>query len=100
MTSPRPPATGLRRAVEERSRPVLVALSRQPKALLPLLSAALLAGVVFGPGSVSLLCIVLLVVLVGWLSYLSWPAVDARGRLVRVAALVLLVVLGVQSVLP
>ncbi len=99
MSSPRPPAGPLRTAVERRSRVLLVALSRQPTWLLPVASGLLLVGVVLLPPASALLCLVLLVALVGWLAYLSWPVVDGRGRAVRVASLVLLLVLGAQSVL-
>jgi len=99
VSSPRPPAGPLRTAVERRSRVLLVALSRQPTWLLPVASGLLLVGVVLLPPASALLCLVLLVALVGWLAYLSWPVVDGRGRAVRVASLVLLLVLGAQSVL-
>jgi hypothetical protein len=32
---------------------------------------------------------------VGWIAYLSWPAVPASGRLLRVAMVVLVVALAV-----
>lgn len=92
-------ARPLRATVERRSAVLLVVLSRQPRWLLPLACAVLLAGVVFLPQAGAIACLVALLALVGWLSYLSWPAVDGRGRAVRVTSLVLLLVLGVQSVL-
>ena len=99
MSAPRPPASPLRTAVERRSRVLLVALSRQPKWLLPVASALLLAGVVLLPPAVALVCLAALLALVGWLAYLSWPVSDGRGRAIRVASLVLLVILGAQAVL-
>ena len=89
----------LRAGVERRSAPLLVVLSRQPRWLLPLATALLLAGVIFLPAVPAVVCLVALLAMVGWLSYLSWPVADPRGRVVRVATLALLVVLGVQSVL-
>ena len=94
---PRAPASSLRSAVEQRSGVLLVALSRQPRWLLPLVSALLLGGVVLLPPVAALACLVLLLALVGWLSYLSWPVVDARGRAVRLASLTVIVVLGVRA---
>ena len=91
--------SSLRAGVERRSAPLLVLLSRQPRWLLPLASALLLAGVLFLPAAGAVVCLVALLAVVGWLSYLSWPVADSRGRVVRVATLALLVVLGVQSVL-
>ena len=99
VSSPRPPAGPLRTAVERRSRVLLVALAGQPKWLLPVVSALLLAGVVLLPAAAALACLVVLLALVGWLGYLSWPVADGRGRAIRVASLLLLLVLGAQSVL-
>lgn len=99
MTRPRPPAGPLRAEVERRSRVAIVVLSRQPKWLLPVVTVLLLVGVVVLPPALALVCLVLVVGLVGWLAYLSWPVVDGRGRAVRVASLLLLLVLGAQSVL-
>ena len=87
----------LRTAVERRSATLLVVLSGQPRWLLPVVTAALLGGVVLLPRAPAAVCLAVLHALVGWLSYLSWPAVDPRGRAVRVVGLGLLVVLGVQS---
>lgn len=95
--STRPPPSPFRRAVEQRSSTLLVVLSGQPRWLLPLVSALLLAGVVFLPSAPAVLCLAVVLALVGWLSYLSWPVVDTRGRLIRVGLLVLLLVLGLQS---
>lgn len=89
----------LRAAVERRSRVLLVVLSRQPRWLLPVASGLLLVGVVLLPPLAALVALVLLLALVGWLAFLSWPVTDARGRTLRVASLLLLVVLGAQSVL-
>lgn len=97
--SPRPPPGPRRRVVEQRSSGLLVVLTRQPRWLLPLLSALLLGGVVFLPALPARACLVVLLGLVGWLSYLSWPVVDARGKAIRVALLALLLVLGLQSTL-
>lgn len=94
----RPPATGARREVERRSAVLLVWLSQRPRWLVPLATAALLAGVVFLPSGPALGCLVVVVALVGWLSYLSWPAVAGPQRLVRVATLLLLLAVGVLAV--
>ena len=41
-------------------------------------------------------CLLLLTLLVGWLAYLSWPAVEGRARLVRLLSVALLLGLLVQ----
>ncbi len=95
--SARPAPSPLRSAVETRSAPALRALSRRPRWTLPLVSALLLAAVVFAPAPVAAGCLAALLALLGWLSYLSWPVVDGRGKLLRLASLALLAVLGAQS---
>lgn len=89
--------TGLRRDVEQRSAVLLVWLSTLPRWLLPVAAAALLAGVVFAPTALALFCLLVLLAALGWLSFLSWPATDGRGRALRLMTLALLVLLGVQS---
>lgn len=98
MTEQRPPAGALRQAVEQRSAVALVWLAQRPRWILPVSMAAILGGVVFLPTVPALVCLVVLLSVVGWLSYLSWPAADGRGRLLRIGTLTLMVVLGVQSV--
>lgn len=85
--------------VERHSVVLLVVLSRQNRGLLALACAGLLAGGVLLPFAGALVCFALLVTFVGWLSYLSWPAVEGGARVVRVAALALLLVLAAQSLL-
>jgi hypothetical protein len=63
----------------------LVWLSTRPKVLLPLVSLALLIGGLAAPLPVGLVLLLLLLAVVGWLTYLSWPAVHGTARFVRVA---------------
>ena len=93
---PRPPATGLRRSVEKRSGPLLAFLSQQPKLLMPVVSLVLLIAGLALKGVAGAICLALLTLIVGWLAYLSWPAVEGRARLVRLLSVALLVVLVVQ----
>ena len=93
---PRPPATGLRRAVERRSAVLLVFLSHQPKLLVPLVSVLLLIGGLALQGVLGAICLALLVLLVGWLTYLSWPVVVGQARAVRLVTLGLLLALLVS----
>lgn len=88
--TPPPPSTGLRRTVERRSAPVLVFLSHQPKLLIPVVSVVLLVGGLALPSAYGAVCLGLLMLLVGWLSYLSWPAVVGPARAVRLVTLALL----------
>ena len=88
----------VRQAVEQRSVPVLLALSRQPRWLIALGAVALFAGLLLLPSVPAALCLLALLVVVGWLTFLSWPALDGGARLLRVVVAVGLLVLGLSSV--
>jgi hypothetical protein len=87
-----------RRAVEKRSAPVLVLLHGQHKAIVPLVSVLLLLGGLALPLPIGLVCLLLLVAFVAWLTYLSWPAIVGPARAVRLATLALLVFAGLSRV--
>lgn len=89
----------LRRTVERRSAPVLLWLSSRPRFLLPALVAVLLVGGLAAPAAYGRPLLAALALLLLWLSYLSWPALDGRGRAVRAAVLVLVVVALLQRVI-
>jgi hypothetical protein len=95
---PTPTAPGLRGAVERRSAPLLTWLTSRSKLLLPFGSLALLIGGFVLPVAIAVPMLLLLLGLVGWLTYLSWPAVQGGARVVRVATLVLLVLAVVITV--
>ena len=84
------PAPGLRGRVERVSAPVLLWLSARPRFVLPLLVGVLLVAGLASPPAVGVPLLLLLTVLIGWLSYLAWPALQAAQRLIRVATLGLL----------
>ncbi len=93
---PRPQAiaepSALRRAVSDRSAPVLRALSRQPKWLLGVVALALLVAGLILPGVGGAVLLLALAALAGWLAYLSWPLVATPGqRAIRVLVLLALV---------
>ena len=88
----------LRRTVERASAPVLLWLSSRPRFVLPLLVAALLVGGLAAPTPYALPLLLALGLLLLWLSYLSWPALDGRARVLRAAMLALIVVALVQRV--
>lgn len=88
----------LRRTVERRSAPVLLWLSSRPRFVLPVLVAVLLIGGLAAPAPYALPLLLALGLLLLWLSYLSWPALDGRGRLLRAAMLALIAVALLQRV--
>ena len=93
------PAPGFRGEVERTSAGVLVWLSARPRWFVPVLSAVLLLGGLFAPVGLGVPLLLLLVVFVGWLSYLSWPVVTGVQRVLRLATigLVLAAVAGKLS---
>ena len=89
----------LRRTVERASAPVLLWLSSRPRFLLPALVAVLLVGGLAAPAPIGLVLLLVLALLLTWLSYLSWPALDGRARALRAAMLALIAVALVQRVI-
>jgi hypothetical protein len=87
-----PPPSALREQVARLSAPVLRWLSQRPKVLLPLLSVALLIGGLAAPPALGAVLLLALLLVVGWLVFLSWPVVHGPARLVRLAVLGLLAV--------
>ena len=83
------PAPGLRGTVERASAPVLVWLHSKPKLLIPVLSALLLLGGLAAPVAVGIPLLLLLLLLVSWLGYLSWPVVQGTQKVVRLATVAL-----------
>jgi hypothetical protein len=86
-----------RRRVERRSAVLLGRIGRLPTwsplvVVLGLTSAGLLVR-----GPVGALLLAVLALLLGWLSYLSWPALQPGGRLVRALVLALVVAAAVRQ---
>ena len=73
-------------------------LHQQPVWLLPLVVALLLVVGLAVPGWIGAAALVLVAAFLGWLAALSWPQTPTRGRLLRVAAVVgVLVVAVIQA---
>ena len=87
MTNP----SGLRAAVERRSAVFLVFLQQLPRWVLLAVAAGLLLIGMIGNGWPGAVALLLLAVFLGWFAYLSWPALDVPFRLMRVAAVGVLV---------
>lgn len=92
----RQPAPGLRGKVERATAPVLVWLSTLPRFVLPIASVALLITGLAAPAAVGVPAMLLVIVLIAWLTYVSWPAVQGVQRLLRlgVVGLLLAALLG------
>lgn len=91
--------TPLRRTVERRSAAPLAWLAARPRWVPFLVVLALLLGGLFAPSAVGAALLVLLALLLGWLTYLSWPRLPPGGRLARLAILGLVLVAAVARAL-
>ena len=88
------PAPGLRGRIERRSAPALLWFSSRPKVVLPALTVLLLLVGLVAPTPVGVPVLFVLALLIGWLSYLSWPVVSRSGRAVRVVMVALVLMLA------
>ncbi|MBB5778607.1 DUF6703 family protein [Nonomuraea jabiensis] len=90
-----PGATGLRKAVEQRSAvPMTYLFTQVPRWTAPtVLVVLLLVGfAVANPlGGVAVLPVI---AFIGWLAYLSWPSLGIGGKVMRVAMLTFLLLLA------
>jgi hypothetical protein len=77
----------------------MVFLGRLPTWVLLVVIFGLLVVGMAGSGWVGASGLLVLLVLLGWFAYLNWPALDARGRLLRVAALVVLAAFTVSHLM-
>jgi len=89
----------LRARIEEASRPTLVRLTRLPRLLVPAIFGVLVIVALATPIPIALVATLVVVVFVGWLTYLSWPAITPGGRAFRLVTLGLLVAYLVWLVL-
>jgi len=90
-----PGASGTRQAVERFSARPLVFLHQMPRWVLLLIVLGLLISGFAVPGWIGATALLLVGILLGWLAYLSWPSINAQGRVLRVVALVCMVVIVV-----
>jgi hypothetical protein len=89
-----PGASPFRAAVERRSATVIVFLRHLPRALPGLLVLGMIALGLFAPPVVSGIVLLFVAALLGWLVYLSWPALPPPGRAVRLVVFAIVVAYG------
>lgn len=88
--------TPLRRAVEARSVGALAWLATRPRWVPFVIVFALLVGGLFAPPAAGIALLVLLLLFLGWITYLAWPRLPQGGRMVRLVVLAVVVVAAVQ----
>lgn len=92
-----PGASELRQAVERRAATPLLYLYQLPRWVVP---GALLVVLVTGfavPGPGGAAALLLLAAVLGSFAYLSWPNLAPRGRLLRIAAVAVLILLAITQ---
>jgi hypothetical protein len=90
-----PGASDTRQAVERFSARPLVFLTQLPRWVLLLIVLGLLISGFAVPGWIGAIALLLVAILLGWLAYLSWPSINASGRVMRVVALACMAVIVV-----
>lgn len=88
----------LRTAVAERSRGLVVWLSRQPQFLIPAVMLGLVVVGLAAPVVMAVVALVLVLAFIGWLAFLSWPVLGPGARGIRVAMVAVLVLAMVGRV--
>ena len=69
----------------------LLWLNTRPRWLLGVVLIALALGGLFVPGIVGTILLLVLAAFLAWLAAMSWPRVDAAGRVLRVIVVALIV---------
>ncbi|MBO2459654.1 DUF6703 family protein [Actinomadura violacea] len=85
------PAGGVRAAVERWSAAPVVFLHRLPRGVLLVAVFALLVVGMAGTGWVAAAGLLVLAAALAWFAFLNWPELEAQGRVLRIAALAVLV---------
>ncbi|ROO83689.1 hypothetical protein EDD29_1196 [Actinocorallia herbida] len=88
----------LRDVVERHSATTVVFLHRLPPWVLPLVVAVLMVVGLFVRSWAGALAMLVLALFLGWFAYLSWPGLPWTARLLRVAAVVLLLAFAVGDI--
>ncbi|MCW2883782.1 MAG: hypothetical protein QOE54_3951 [Streptosporangiaceae bacterium] len=76
----------------------MVYLHQLPRWALPVTMGILLLIGMVVTGWPGALALVVLAVFLGWFAYLSWPSLDPSGRLLRLAALAVLLIFAAGHV--
>ncbi len=85
----------MRRAVERRSSVHLVYLRQLPAWVPPIVLAALLVAGLAVRGWIGAAALCVVAAFIGWLGYLSWPALSPPGRIGRAVVIACLLGLAV-----
>ena len=92
------PSSPLRQRLTKISYPYVAKLHAAPKLTLPGITLVLALAGVFAPVVVAVPALVLLALLLGWLAFLSWPAVTGGPKFLRVFSIILILFFAVSRI--
>lgn len=90
-----PDASPARQSVEQRSATTLLWLHQLPVWFLPLLAVALLVAGFAVPGWGGGAALLALAAVLGWLAAISWPRLTTQTRVLRIAAIAVVVIAAI-----
>jgi hypothetical protein len=92
------PVSSLRQRLTKISYPYVAKLHGAPKLTLPGITLVLALAGVFAPVVVAVPALVLLGLLLGWLAFLSWPAVTTGPRFIRLFSILVILLFAVSRI--
>ncbi|HZX02555.1 DUF6703 family protein [Kribbella sp.] len=90
------PSSPLRQRITKVSYPYVAKLHAAPKLTLPGITLVLALAGVFAPVAVGVPALLLLALLLGWLAFLSWPAVSGAPKFLRIFSILIIVLFAVS----
>jgi hypothetical protein len=92
------PVSSMRQRITKTSYPYLAKLHAAPKLTLPGITLVLALAGVFAPVVVGVPALLLLALLLGWLAFLSWPAVTTGPKFLRIFSILVILLFAVSRI--
>jgi hypothetical protein len=92
------PSSPLRQRITKISYPYVAKLHAAPKLTLPGITLVLLLVGAFAPAAIGVPALLLVTLLLGWLAFLSWPAVTGGQKFFRLFAVVVILLFAVSRI--
>ena len=90
--------SALRVWVANHSKRGVIILSAQPKLLLPGVMVVLVLAGLAAPVPIAVVALALVAAFISWLAFLSWPVLEPRLRVMRVAVIVVIIGVAVARI--
>jgi hypothetical protein len=92
------PVSSMRQRLTKISYPYVARLHAAPKLTLPGITLVLALAGVFAPVVIGVPALVLLALLLGWLAFLSWPAVKGGPKFLRLFSILVILLFAVSRI--